>query len=287
MVNINKYLQNKAVLIEKALHEALPQENQKPFLLHKAMRYAVLEGGKRLRPTLCLAACEAGESAPETAILPATALELVHTYTLIHDDLPCMDNDDMRRGKPTVHKAFGEAMAVLAGDALQTLAFETLAKYDKRETIPALVKELAEAIGSTGVIGGQVEDIADTPSPSADDIKFIHHNKTARLFIASVKMGGIAAGADSALLNKLGLFGEAYGTAFQIADDLDDLIQDQNKHRPIKGLSCLSVMSEDSARAKALCLLEKASSSISCLQNRGAWAMQSIAELLSKKLKAK
>jgi len=187
------------------------------------MRYSVMAGGKRLRPVLCLAACEAVGAAADAALLPGLAIEILHTYTLIHDDLPCMDDDDLRRGKPTCHVKFGEATALLAGDALLTLAFEWLAEVAPAAPSSAaqLALELARAAGSQGVIGGQVEDLAAEGQPvDAARLDYIHRHKTAALIRAAVRMGGLCGGATPAQLDALTRYGEASGLAFQIADDI-------------------------------------------------------------------
>jgi len=223
MFDLQDYLNTKIRLINEALDRSLPAETTRPAGLHKAMRYSVLAGGKRLRPVLCLASAEAAGGNDKPAMPAALAIEILHTYTLIHDDLPCMDNDDLRRGKPTCHVAFGEANAVLAGDALLTLAFEWLAAA----TPPApyapnsLILELARAAGSLGVIGGQVADLAsEEKTPDADMVEFIHVHKTGALIKAAVRIGGICAGAGEADLNALSVYGEKAGLAFQIADDI-------------------------------------------------------------------
>jgi geranylgeranyl diphosphate synthase type II len=223
MFKLQQYLNAKTRLINKALDRSLPVETTRPAALHKAMRYSVLAGGKRLRPILCLAAAEAVGGTEKNALVPALALEILHTYTLIHDDLPCMDDDDLRRGKPTSHVVFGEANAILAGDALLTLAFEWLAAAVPLPPYKTsdLMLELAHAAGSRGVIGGQVEDLAsEGKKPNAATVRYIHMHKTASLIIAAVRMGAICGGAGRAELNALSIYGEKAGLAFQIADDI-------------------------------------------------------------------
>jgi geranylgeranyl diphosphate synthase type II len=203
------------------LDDLLPPADARPVKLHEAMRYSVFGGGKRLRPLLCIAACEACGGTAEQALPAACALELLHTYTLIHDDLPAMDDDTLRRGRPTCHIAFDEATAILAGDALLTLSFEVLAKVPTIGS--SLVLELARAAGSRGVIGGQAEDVdAEGELPDADRVEMIHRNKTAALIRAACVMGGLCAGADFQCLEKLAEYGESTGLAFQIIDDLLD-----------------------------------------------------------------
>jgi len=208
---------------EAALAAHLPPATEWPARLHAAMRYSVEGGGKRLRPVLCLASAEAVGGPRRAAMLPALALEYLHTYTLIHDDLPAMDNDDLRRGRPATHKAFGEANAILAGDALLTLAFELLARAPAPAPYPPgqLALELATAAGSRGVVGGQCEDLAaEGDAPDPERLAAIHAHKTGRLIRAACRMGGIAGGAVAAQLAALTVYGEQLGLAFQITDDV-------------------------------------------------------------------
>lgn len=253
MFTLSSYLTDRTQLIEQELDKALRPASEKPALLHEAMRYSIFTGGKRLRPILCLAACEMAGGAIADAMPPALAVEIYHTYTLVHDDLPCMDDDDLRRGKPTVHKQYDEATAVLAGDALQAMCFEVLADA----TPPApysmidMVKEMANAAGSVGVVGGQVEDIACTGKQiDPESLDFIHRAKTARLFIAAVRLGAMAGAADKDALRAITSFGEHLGLAFQLADDILDGVQDASQPGVLHGdgnLSCLTIMSADEA----------------------------------------
>jgi geranylgeranyl diphosphate synthase type II len=225
MFDIAAYLEEQRARVDRILDERLPAEATRPEVLHRAMRYSVFGGlppgsggGKRVRPILCLAACEAVGKDSRTALLPAAAIELLHTYTLVHDDLPSMDNDDLRRGQPTAHKKFGEANAILAGDALLTLAFECMA-----ESSAPLALELARAAGSRGVIAGQFEDLAaEGLKPDADLVDFIHAHKTGDLIRASVRIGAIAGGASAAQLEEFDAYGRDIGLAFQVADDVLD-----------------------------------------------------------------
>lgn len=222
--------------IEAALAGILPREGSEPRDLVAAMRYSVLGGGKRFRPLLFFAGAEAGPERPaEDAVDAAAALELLHTYSLIHDDLPCMDDDDLRRGQPTCHVKFGEATALLAGDALQTLGFELLATRpagdDRAERRARAVAMTARAIGVDGMAGGQALDLAATgrsvpPAERASRLKKIHALKTGRLVRLSVELGALHAGADAAVLAGVGRYGGALGLLFQIADDLLDVTQD-------------------------------------------------------------
>jgi geranylgeranyl diphosphate synthase type II len=229
-MNISNYLKEKQKLVDAALEKCLPAPDTRPAVLHEAMRYCVLNGGKRIRPALCFAASEAFGKKPQAAVAPAVAVELFHCSTLIHDDLPCMDDDDLRRGMPTCHIKFGEANAVLAGDALMIHAFQVLAEQGN----PKLALELARAAGSQGVIAGQVEDLAaEGLEPNADLIEFIHLNKTAILIRAAVRMGAITGGATEEELNHLSIFGEKIGLAFQIEDDiLDETSTDEVLGKP-------------------------------------------------------
>ena len=216
---INQYLKDKQAMVDLAIKDFLPSENTRPMLLHEAMRYSVLNGGKRIRPILCIAAAEAFGLAAREVLAPAVSLELFHCSTLIHDDLPSMDDDELRRGLPTCHIQYGEANAILAGDALMIHAFQLLAEHGN----PRLSLELARAAGSQGVIAGQVEDLAaEGKEPNADLIEFIHMNKTAILIRAAIRMGAIAGGAREDELESLSIFGEKIGLAFQIEDDILD-----------------------------------------------------------------
>ncbi len=238
---------------EEALRAALPDEGRRPARLTEAIRYSVLVGGKRLRPMLCLAAAEAVGGTRTAAIPPAVAIELLHTYTLVHDDLPCMDNDLLRRGQPTVHARFGEAMGVLAGDALQACAFDILTRDPAPDPTRTLlwVRELAAAAGPGGVVGGQVEDVAEAAAPDAATVAFVHQHKTADLFRAALRMGAIAGGGQPSEIDQLGRFGNHLGLAFQIIDDLLDAPADERARGPADELSCLAIWSVAEARRQA------------------------------------
>ncbi len=208
--------------IDAVLDHVLPRTEEWPSTLHEAMRYSVFAGGKRLRPLLCLASTLACGGDPFQALWPAAAIECLHTHTLIHDDLPAMDNDNLRRGKPTLHKVYGEATAILAGDALLTLAFEILSQVRGGAR---LAYELARAAGSRGVAGGQFEDLAAEKSqPDLERVRKIHQCKTAALFAASCRIGALVAEAQEGLVDLLGRFGEKVGMAFQIVDDVLNVI---------------------------------------------------------------
>jgi len=222
-------LQRGQQLTDSALDRLLPSETQRPASIHKAMRHSVFAGGKRLRPILCI---ESGRliagSVPVGIENLCAALEMLHTYSLIHDDLPALDNDDLRRGRPTSHKVFGEAIAILAGDALQTQAYEVLAGLKcSAEARVRMIEEIARRTGTVdGMIGGQVVDLeAEHTRPDLSTLEYIHRSKTAALITASVVSGGLFAGADEPTVTKLRSFGEAIGLAFQIVDDILDVTQ--------------------------------------------------------------
>ncbi len=226
-MNLSQHLEKRRVELEAHLHRLLPPENVFPETLHKAMRYAVLSGGKRIRPILCIesAAVVTDDLAGIEDL--ACALEFIHSYSLIHDDLPALDNDDLRRGKPTCHKVFGEAVAILAGDALLTLAFETLTKLTRPtpEQKLRIIAEVAQAAGTpAGMVGGQLADLEAAGQPAtAERVNYIHRAKTGALIRAAVRTGALYAGAEEATLARLSRFSEHLGLAFQIVDDLLDV----------------------------------------------------------------
>lgn len=227
-LDLAAYLAERRRLVDAALDRVLPPEDAPPPTIHRAMRYSVLAGGKRLRPILVIAGAEAVGGTAELVLPTACALELIHTYSLIHDDLPAMDDDDFRRGRPTNHKVFGEAIAILAGDALLTLAFRLMAENAARVAEPRLicqvVAEVATAAGTEGMVGGQVIDIESegrTVAPATLDE--IHTRKTAALIRAALRAGALLAGADAAALAAIGAAGERLGLAFQIVDDILDV----------------------------------------------------------------
>ncbi len=219
--------------VDRMLNLWLPKESARPATIHRAMRYSVFAGGKRMRPVLCLAAARACEIRRVADALPAAcAVECVHTYSLIHDDLPCMDDDDMRRGRPTSHKVFGEGIAVLAGDALLTVAFEIVArmKPTPRYSAADYVTELSRAAGSRNLVGGQVADLeGEKKSCTPADLRFIHRGKTAAMIIASLKLGAMAANATPRTLGIMEEFGDNLGLAFQVIDDILDVTQSSEK----------------------------------------------------------
>ncbi|MGO9096711.1 MAG: polyprenyl synthetase family protein [Bryobacteraceae bacterium] len=223
------YLTEQQRLVDRELDRLIPSAATPPEVIHQAMRYSLFAGGKRIRPILCLAAAGTVSEAAPGAAVAACALECIHTYSLIHDDLPALDNDDLRRGQATCHKQFGEAMAILAGDALLTVAFQLLSQADGVDPArrAVLIAELSTASGTVGgMIGGQVDDLLGERQPStAELLDRIHRAKTGALLRASVRMGAICAGASDDQLGALTRYGEHIGLAFQIVDDILDVEQ--------------------------------------------------------------
>ena len=272
-MSLKAYLTSRQTLVEKALDRFLPKPTAKPATLHKAMRYSLFAGGKRLRPILCIAAAEACGGEPSKAIPASCAVECIHTYSLIHDDLPCMDNDDFRRGKPTSHKVFGEGVAVLAGDALLTIAFEILAHAESstRYRMPALIHELANASGSLWLIGGQVADLeGEGKKIDGAQLKFIHQSKTAALLTASIRLGAMSANASEQKLASLTTFGKSLGLAFQVIDDILDVTQTSEK----LGKSAGKDVAAQKATYPAVFGLEKSRKEASRLTNAALAALE-------------
>ncbi len=225
-IKIEQYLDERKTLVDKALKEFMPKPSGLASDVIKSMNYSVFAGGKRIRPILCIAGAEAVGKSADTVLPVACAIELIHTYSLIHDDLPVMDNDDLRRGKPTNHKVFGEAVALLAGDGLLTLAFNLMAGYspekevEKKELLGA-IDLIASAAGYKGMVGGQVVDISyEGKDPNPDVAEYIHKHKTAALIAASVTAGSILAGGNEDEKKSINSYGQQVGLAFQIADDI-------------------------------------------------------------------
>ncbi len=225
-MKLSPFFEEDRLAVDAALERLLPAESAQPSSIHTAMRYSVFAGGKRMRPILCLESARIFSSDVTPALHPACALEFIHTYSLIHDDLPALDNDDLRRGKSTCHKKFGEALAILAGDALLTLAFETIGGTPvPTERRVAILTEIAGAAGTiNGMVGGQVADIeAERKSIDAQMLEYIHRSKTAALIRASVTAGALCAGAGPEDVDRLRRFGETIGWAFQVTDDILDV----------------------------------------------------------------
>jgi len=244
-------MRKKKTEIEAALARVLPSEKSRPAEIHEAMRYAVLNGGKRFRPRLVLAACEAVGGNPIRALTSASAVELIHAYSLVHDDLPALDDDDMRRGNPTCHKKFGEAIAILTGDALLTRAFELLSEVRPPEMANRLIRELSGAAGTKGMIGGQVADILVAKNGSVGSLDVatldtLSRQKTGRLIQASAVLGAIVGTRSETKIQKIRRFGAALGLAFQVADD----IMDRDGY--------LQLMSAGQARKKVEALIQRA-----------------------------
>ena len=228
VVDLNAYLDGHRATVDTALDRVLPPESAPPVTIHRAMRYSVLAPGKRLRPVLVIAGAEAVGGRAETVLDTACALELIHAYSLIHDDLPAMDDDDYRRGRLTNHKVFGEAMAILAGDALLTLAFRLIAGNAARVATPGVVgivvAEVADAAGTNGMVGGQVVDIeSEGKTISPEMLDYIHLHKTAALIRAALRVGAQLAGGRAEQVEAISQAGQALGLAFQIVDDILDV----------------------------------------------------------------
>ena len=225
-MDIKRYLEEKRDAVDRFLESVIPSAATPPTTLHESMRYSLFAGGKRVRPILAIAAAEAVGTTSKAILPVASSLELIHTYSLVHDDLPAMDNDDYRRGKPTNHKIYGDAMAILAGDALLTLAFELCSRPDLMDGLdPArqvlVIRELAYGSGNLGMVGGQVLDIqAENKDIDLATLQNIHKHKTGMLIRAAVRMGAITAGATPSQLDSLTKYAEDAGLAFQIADDV-------------------------------------------------------------------
>ena len=271
--------------VERALNEWMPA--QAPAGLGEVMRYAVQGGGKRLRPLLALAACEAVEGAPQAALRAACAVELIHAYSLVHDDMPCMDSDVLRRGKPTAHVQFGQAQALLAGDALQALAFEILTPEPSAATsadMPAamqaaLCRLLARAAGADGMAGGQAIDLASVGLPLTEpELRAMHRRKTGALLLASVRMGAACAAhpLPAAALQALDAYGQALGLAFQVVDDVLDVTADSallgktaGKDAAAGKPTYVSLLGLEAARQLAADLLAQAENALNALQASG------------------
>lgn len=272
---LDRYLADRRALVEKALDDALPAAAERPATLHAAMRHSIFAGGKRLRPILCLAAAECCGGSLSAALPLAVALECLHTYTLIHDDLPCMDDDDYRRGHPTCHKVYGEGVAVLAGDALQALAFELCGAQPDGGRYAL---ELAVAAGSRHLVGGQVLDLeGEGKGLGIDELRFVHQSKTAALLTVSVRFGGLSAGATATQLLALTRFGEACGLAFQIIDDILDVTQtteqlgkSAGKDHAVQKSTYPALLGLDAAKAEALTLTHAALAALEVFGTEGA-----------------
>ncbi len=289
-MNIKTYLVSRQKLIERALDRYLPKANAKPATLHRAMRYSLFAGGKRLRPILCLATAEACGGKIPNALPLACALECIHTYSLVHDDLPSMDDDDFRRGRPTCHKVFGDGIAILAGDALLTIAFEIVsnAKPTSRYDTSILLREIAVAAGSQRLIAGQVADLeAEGKNVKRDQLQFIHENKTAAILKSSVRLGAMSANADARKLSAVTRFGQRLGLAFQIIDDILDVTQTSEilgksagKDIAAKKATYPAVIGLEKSRAEARRLTRQAHKALSVLRSSDAEPLHALANYL-------
>ena len=232
-MKLDTYLAERKVLIEQALDSFLPKAGEKPQRLHESVRYSVLAPGKRLRPILVLASAEAVGGNPQDVMPTACAMECIHVFSLIHDDLPCMDDDDFRRGRLTNHKVYGDAMALLAGDALLTVAFELIARNGSTLSSPRIVDAIlmiSQATGMHGMVGGQVVDMeSENQAIELETLQYIHAHKTGALLTASSVVGALLCGADTNQIDGLTQYGKSIGLAFQIADDILDIVGDEEK----------------------------------------------------------
>lgn len=292
---LNDMMEAGRALTDAALESLLPPSTQHPVSIHQAMRHSVFAGGKRLRPILCMEAGRmvAGSLPPGIEDLGA-ALEMLHTYSLIHDDLPALDNDDLRRGRPTCHKVFGEAIAILAGDALQTQAYETLARLRcPAEARVSIIEEIARGTGTVeGMIGGQVVDLeAEHTRPDLPMLEYIHRSKTAALITASVVSGGLYAGANEDAVEKLRAFGKSIGLAFQIVDDVLDVTQTSEQLGKTAGKDTAAekatypaLFGIDESQKKADALVEAAMASLQSFGSR-AETLKALARFLVERKK--
>lgn len=272
---LETYLQERVQLTESALDRFLPSAETLPVSLHESMRYSVFAGGKRIRPILMMAACEAVGGTPQQVLPAACAIEMIHSYSLIHDDLPAMDDDDLRRGKPTNHKVFGEAKAILAGDGLLTEAFILLSSPDVWPGLAAekrneIIHLLARNAGSRGMVGGQVVDMeSEGQEIDLPTLEYIHTHKTGALILTAIEIGAIIGGADQQQRRALCRYGEAAGLAFQVADDVLDIVADQQQLGKDVGsdqqrgkVTYPALLGLDGARNRARELRDLASSSL-------------------------
>ncbi len=281
-MNFKKYLENNKNIIDKTLDEYLPPEENPPSIIHKAMRYSVFGGGKRIRPILTLATAELFGKDTESVIKTACGIELIHTFSLIHDDLPCIDNDDFRRGKPSSHKVFGEAIALLAGDALLVSGFDLIIKNSevkeiKKESILKVIKETSFYIGTENMLGGQVEDISlKNEDITKADLINLYMKKTAALICLSIRSGAILSGANQRQLRALTKYAENIGLAFQIIDDMLDIMQDQ---RDTGKPNYANIFGMKESKSESEKLIEEAKDSLKIF-NQKAETLRNIADYL-------
>jgi geranylgeranyl diphosphate synthase type II len=290
--DLQQFLATRTKTVNAALDKFLPSEKTKPATIHKAMRYSLFAGGKRMRPALCLAAAAACGGREADALPLACAVECIHTYSLIHDDLPAMDNDDFRRGKPTNHKVFGEGIAVLAGDALLTQAFEIAAQAKGWPRYPhqTIVLEIAKAAGSLQLVAGQVADLeGEGKKLSVNELRYIHERKTSALLCCAVRLGGMSANCTAAQLKALTDFGYHVGLAFQVIDDILDVTQTSEQLGKTAGKDTRSqkatypaIVGLEKSRKIAEQLTAKAFAALTVFKGR-AVALEALAEFLLKR----
>lgn len=290
--NLNSFLASRTEAVNRALNRFLPSEKSRPATIHKAMRYSLFAGGKRMRPALLLAAAQACGGSEQDALPLACAVECIHTYSLIHDDLPAMDNDDFRRGKPTNHKVFGEGIAVLAGDALLTQAFEVAAQCKKFPRYPhdKIILEIARASGSRQLVGGQVADLeGENKKLSVAELRYIHERKTSALLCCSVRLGGMSANCAPAQLAALTDFGYHVGLAFQVIDDILDVTQTSEqlgktagKDAAVQKATYPAIVGLEKSRKIAGQLTAKAFAALKTFRGK-AVALEALAEYLLKR----
>ncbi|MGC7846053.1 polyprenyl synthetase family protein [Desulforudis sp. 1088] len=294
-MNFLDRLAEKRYLVDAALDRYLPGADVHPAVIHEAMRYSVFAGGKRLRPAMTLAACEAVGGDPGKAMAAACAFELIHTYSLVHDDLPAMDDDDLRRGRPTSHKVYGEALAILVGDALLTLGFGLLGRSVREHgcldgNALGLVEDVAEACSTMGLIGGQVMDIQSTDRQADPaELEYIHRTKTGALFRAAVRAGCILGGGSGQQLKQLTAFAEHFGLVFQITDDILDVVGDEKViGKPVgsdtrnRKLTYVSLFGLDEARARARREAELALSALQGFDTKADFLRQAVQFVLTR-----
>ena len=276
--DLDAYMKERLAAVDAALDRFLPPETERPETLHKAMRYSVFAGGKRLRPILVMAGAEAVGGSAEQVMPTACAMELIHTYSLVHDDLPAMDNDDFRRGVPTNHKVFGEATAILAGDALLTLAFRLVADNLRQTSTGALdvVADIADAAGHGGMVAGQVADLeAEGRQVGADTVEYIHAHKTGALIRTSLRVGARLCGATAEQVRALSLAGADLGLAFQIVDDILDVVASSEELGKTAGKDQIqqkatypAIYGIEASRARARDLIDEADAALDALGPR-------------------
>lgn len=275
------------ILVEEHIKKSMPSNGIYPEIIHEAMNYSLLAGGKRLRPILCLAAFRLFSENYSDVLPVAVGLECIHTYSLIHDDLPCMDNDDFRRGMPTCHKKYGEAIAVLAGDALLTEAFGLIARFPDEKVIGTVVQDVSSACGSRGLIGGQVMDIlSENKRIDEKTLLYIHRHKTGKLITVSVRVGGVCALADETRIKALSDYGDALGLAFQISDDILDVTGSSEKlgknvgqDEKLRKATYPSIYGLEPSKVKLREAVEQAAESVAIFGTAG-WFLRELAEFV-------